>query len=104
MSNSAQGVTGLESNRLISDDRLEVTSKNGGIDTGDDEDDQTSGADSDDSDYVPYKVIIIQIKETWIFWLWKMHTLNKMGLAQTTKPHQIGLTPNPEMGANNSAH
>ena len=23
--------------------------------------------DSDDSDYVPYKVIIIQIKETWIF-------------------------------------
>ena len=33
-----------------------------------------------------------------------MHTLNKMGLAQTTKPHQIGLTPNLEMGANNSAH
>ena len=56
MSKSSQGVTGLESKRLISDDCLEVTTaKNGDDDEADSDDETSSGNDADD-DYVPYKV------------------------------------------------
>ena len=62
VSKSAQGVTGLESKRLVSDDRLEVGTADVD-DVEDDDDEGSSSADSDDSDYIPYKVCLISIWE-----------------------------------------
>jgi len=58
VSKSAQGVTGLESTRLVPDDRLEAAAKDGDDDD-DNEEEGSSDADSDDSDFVPYKVLFL---------------------------------------------
>ncbi len=58
MSKSAQGVTGLESTRLVPDDRLEAAAKDGDDDD-DNEEEGSSDADSDDSDFIPYKVLFL---------------------------------------------
>ena len=60
MPKSAQGVTGLEAKRLISDDCLEATTAaDGGDDDSDSDSESGSSAESDASDFVTYKVKIV---------------------------------------------